>query len=194
MSTVGRRGGRWEDTLANLKTFGTDDGITVGDPAWDTTNGREIVCLTAAAATSTWAYKFTETKILEWAHSGAGAFYVPWHNNADSASTAGVDVSFQAPFAGRILRASVVQNSGAGVAGVCDITLYTGTTGAQPTTAGESQAVTIGGLDASQSVAFTSAASWALDDRIAILFDPATDPQNGYINMTLALEYTVIAS
>lgn len=45
------------DTLSNLKALGTDDGLAVGDVAWDTTGKRFVSALTAAAGSSTWGIK-----------------------------------------------------------------------------------------------------------------------------------------
>lgn len=78
MSAFGKVGDFWTGTLTQLQGLGTDDGLAVGDPAWDMTNARMVHCATAAAGSSTWKHRTYDKIHLSWWRNTVDARYLPF--------------------------------------------------------------------------------------------------------------------
>jgi hypothetical protein len=94
------------DTLANLLASGTNDGVAVGDVAWDTTNLRWLYCKTVAASTSVWRFKcisIVNAGAVDTASSSPTLLYMAWQNEADSTSIAGARIGAVMHSPGRVI-------------------------------------------------------------------------------------------
>jgi hypothetical protein len=187
MSAVGKSGPFWVGTIAQLEAMGTDDDVAVGDPAWDETNYRVIYCLTAAAGSSTWGYKYLETIAIGYSEAGgSGLVKASFVDNTDTGSDSYIN-QLIAPYDGRFIQCRL--KSDTGTPGSTDIACNKGAAGANPSTLVDTQTVNMASTDVSYSVTFDSDATFDQDDAINLTIDPASN--HGNITGVLTLEFTV---